>query len=103
MRIRHLILLLFLLIRLLFWRMRNEVTAKDIRDTLFHMPANKAHGPNGYSIEFFNASWSIVGEEVVADINELFVSGLLLKEVNATILALVPNKVNPFAMGISNL
>jgi hypothetical protein len=36
---------------------------------------------------------------VVAAIKGFFISGLLLKEVNATILTLVPKKINPSAMG----
>jgi hypothetical protein len=79
--------------------LENEVTAEEIRDILFHMPANKSPGPDGFSAEFFKASWSIVGEDMIAAIKGFFVSGLLLKEVNATILTLVPKKVNPSAMG----
>jgi hypothetical protein len=48
---------------------------------------------------FFKASWSIVGKEVVTTIKGFFTSGKLLKEVNDIILTLVPKKANPFAMG----
>ena len=54
--------------------LENEVTAEEIRDTLFHMPANKAPGPDGFSAEFFKGSWSIVREEVVAAIKGFFLS-----------------------------
>jgi hypothetical protein len=43
-----------------------EVTYEEIRDTMFHMPANKAPNPDGYTSEFFKTSWSIVGEDVMA-------------------------------------
>jgi hypothetical protein len=76
--------------------LEKEVTAEEIRDTLFHMKANKAPGPDGFSAYFFKSTWSIVGHKVVAAIKGLFTSGMLLKEVNATIL---PMKVNPSAMG----
>jgi hypothetical protein len=36
---------------------------------------------------------------VVAAIKDFFTSGLLLKEVNATIFTLVPKKINPSDMG----
>jgi hypothetical protein len=76
-----------------------EVTYEEVRDTMFHMPSNKAPGPDGYTFEFFKTSWSIVGEDVVKAVKGFFDTGLLLKEVNYTILSLVPKKVNPFAMG----
>jgi hypothetical protein len=80
-------------------KLEMEVTAEEIKATLFYMPSNKAPGPDGYTAEFFKASWPIVGEEVVAAIKGFFTSGKLLKEVNATILTLVPKKANPSAMG----
>jgi hypothetical protein len=76
-----------------------EVTYEEVRDTMFHMPSNKAPGPDGYTSEFFKTSWSIVGEDVVKAVKGFFDTGLLLKEVNSTILSLVPKKVNPSAMG----
>jgi hypothetical protein len=36
--------------------LEREVITEEIRDTLFHMPLNKAPGPNGYSVEFFKDS-----------------------------------------------
>ena len=77
--------------------LEKEVTEEEIRETIFHMKANKAPGPYEFSIEFFKATWPIVGKEVVAVIQGFFISGLLLKEVN--ILNLVPKKINPSAMG----
>ena len=76
--------------------LEKEATAEEIRDTLFHMKASKAPSPNGFSADFFKSAWSIVGQKVVAAIKGLFTFGMLLKEVNATIL---PMKVNPSAMG----
>ncbi|XP_059441719.1 uncharacterized protein LOC132174022 [Corylus avellana] len=48
--------------------LEKEVIAEEIRDTLFHMKANKAPGPYGFSADFFKSTWSIVGQEVVAAI-----------------------------------
>jgi hypothetical protein len=70
---------------------------------MFHMPANKAPGPDSYTSEFFKTSWSIVGEDVVNAVKGFFYSDLLLKEVNFTILSLVPKKVNPLLWGTSDL
>jgi hypothetical protein len=34
-------------------KLEMEVTAEEIKDTLFHMPSNKALSPDGYTAEFF--------------------------------------------------
>ena len=54
--------------------LENEVTEEEIGDILFHMPANKAPAPDGSSAEFFKASWSIVGEDMIAAIKGFFLS-----------------------------
>ena len=48
--------------------LEREVTTEEIRDTLFHMPSNKAPSLDGYSREFLKESWPVVGEGVVAAI-----------------------------------
>jgi hypothetical protein len=75
------------------------IMAEEIRDTMFSMKSNKAPAPDGYTADFFKASWSMVGADVVEAIQDFFVSGKLLKEVNATILTLVPKKTNAETMG----
>jgi hypothetical protein len=69
-------------------------TAEEIKKTMISMPSNKAPGPDGFTTEFYKSAWSVVGEDVVAAIQSFFESGLLLKELNATILTLVPKKLN---------
>ena len=49
-----------------------KVTYKEIRDTMFHMPANKPPGFDGYTLEFFKNSWFIVGEDMVAVVKFFF-------------------------------
>jgi hypothetical protein len=36
------------------------------------MPLNKALGPDGFLVEFFKESWSVIGEGVVAAIKGFF-------------------------------
>jgi hypothetical protein len=63
------------------------------------MKANKATEPDGFSTNFFKFACFVVGQDVVAAIKDFFHSGMMLKELNATILPLVPKKVSPSAMG----
>ncbi|KAL0302796.1 UNVERIFIED_CONTAM: hypothetical protein Sangu_3077600 [Sesamum angustifolium] len=54
---------------------------------------DKAPGPDGYSSGFFKAAWPVIGEEVVKAILEFFTTGRLLKQVNTTMLALIPKRL----------
>lgn len=67
-----------------------EVTAQEIKATIFNMPRCKSPGPDGYTMEFFKHSWDIVGEHVVKGIKHFFSTGYMLQELNNTCIALVP-------------
>ena len=47
---------------------------------------------------FFKAAWSIVGSDVINAVLSFFKSGSLLREINCTIIALVPKVPNPESM-----
>lgn len=68
------------------------VLEEEIREVIFHMPSNKAPGPDGYTTEFFKASWSIIGKDLTIAVQSFFQKGFLPKGLNATILALIPKK-----------
>ncbi|KAK3221908.1 hypothetical protein Dsin_008933 [Dipteronia sinensis] len=78
--------------------MGRDVTDDEIREVCFSLHPNKAPGPDGFNAHFFKITWDIVGEDFINAIQEFFRSGLLLKELNATILALVPKVPNPSKM-----
>lgn len=69
-------------------------TAEDVKNAFFSLPKNKTGGPDGYSTEFFTASWSIVGVEVIEAILEFFRSGRILKQRNSDNLVLIPKNLN---------
>ena len=70
--------------------LKREVTAAEIKATLFSMPLNKSPGPDGYSVEFIRTSWDTVGEDIVCAVREFFRNGKLLKDMNTTAIALIP-------------
>ncbi|KAK0571729.1 hypothetical protein LWI29_020657 [Acer saccharum] len=78
--------------------MDRDVTNDEIHEVCFSLHPNKAPGPNGFNAHFFKKTWDIVGEDVINAIQEFFRSGHLLKELNATILALVPKVPKPSKM-----
>ena len=80
--------------------LKREVTAAEIKATLFSMPMNKSPGPDGYSVEFIRASWDTVGEDVIKAVREFFRNGKLLKDMNTTAISLIPKK--PEACSLSD-
>lgn len=70
------------------------VSDKEIQYTLFSLASGKAPGPDGFNVDFFKRSWQIVGPSVLLAVRDFFAIGHLLKEINATILTLVPKIPN---------
>ncbi|KAL0455531.1 UNVERIFIED_CONTAM: hypothetical protein Slati_0892300 [Sesamum latifolium] len=66
------------------------VTAADVKMAFFEITEDKSPRPDGYSSGFFKAVWPIVGEEVTRAILDFFNNGKLLRQVNATLLVLIP-------------
>jgi hypothetical protein len=79
--------------------MAADVTREDIWKVVFSFNKNKAPGPDGFPTEFFQRAWPIVGEDVTEAILDFFSYGKLLREVNATIITLVPKRSNPSVVG----
>ncbi|XP_074300543.1 uncharacterized protein LOC141631821 [Silene latifolia] len=73
----------------------SPVTKDEVKEVVFHIPDDKAPGPDGYSSKFFKDSWDIVGEEVTDAILNFFNSGLILKQINAIIVTLIPKITRP--------
>ncbi|KAK3204711.1 hypothetical protein Dsin_018757 [Dipteronia sinensis] len=67
-----------------------DITNDKIREVFFSLHPNKATGPDGFNSYFFKITWDIVGEDAISVVQEFFRSGVLLMELNATILVLVP-------------
>ncbi|XP_026431629.1 uncharacterized protein LOC113328844 [Papaver somniferum] len=57
--------------------------------------SRKAPGPDGFPSHFFKYSWSIVGDDMVACIQNFFTKSKLLKEVNNTFITLIAKNKNP--------
>ncbi|GKC43215.1 reverse transcriptase domain-containing protein [Tanacetum coccineum] len=75
--------------------MIRDVTDKEIKEAMFSLGDNKAPGPDGYSAAFFKDAWDIVASDVIKAIKEYFTNGILLKELNHTIIALIPKVQHP--------
>nr|GEW08462.1 hypothetical protein [Tanacetum cinerariifolium] len=75
--------------------MVKPISKDEIKVALFSMEDDKASGPDGFSFKFFKSAWSIVGHEFSQAILDFFANGKFLKEINATVIALVPKSQTP--------
>lgn len=56
------------------------------------MPSNKSPVPDGFSVEFYNAAWPVIGHDFIIAIQSFFIKGFLAKGINTTVLTLIPKK-----------
>ncbi|KAL0302257.1 UNVERIFIED_CONTAM: hypothetical protein Scaly_3037800, partial [Sesamum calycinum] len=74
------------------------VTIDEVKTAFFDIEEDKAPGPDGFSSGFFKAAWPVVGEEVSRAIIDFFKTGRLLKQLNATLLTLIPKVRTPHSV-----
>lgn len=49
-----------------------DPTSREIKNATFSIHADKAHGPDGFSVGFFQSNWRIVGLDIVKEVQEFF-------------------------------
>lgn len=69
-----------------------EVNDEEIRHALFSMDGNKSPGPNGFTAHFFKVSWSVIQHDFTRAIRHFFEMNQMRREVNSTIITLLPKK-----------
>ncbi|GKC29824.1 RNA-directed DNA polymerase, eukaryota, reverse transcriptase zinc-binding domain protein [Tanacetum coccineum] len=75
--------------------MCRDVSDEEIKRAMFLIDDNKAPGPYGFSSLFFKKSWSIIGKDVCLVVKEFFNTEKILREINSTLIALVPKIQTP--------
>ncbi|XP_074312056.1 uncharacterized protein LOC141647665 [Silene latifolia] len=66
------------------------ITKEEIKNIVFSIPDNKAPVPDGFSIKFYKDSWCIISDEISEAIMDIFTKGKMLKQLNTTVLPLIP-------------
>nr|GEX47182.1 reverse transcriptase domain-containing protein [Tanacetum cinerariifolium] len=69
------------------------VSSQEVKSAMFSMGNDKSPGPDGFTTAFFKDTWDISGSDVTKAVCEFFTNGRLLKELNHTILALIPKRL----------
>ena len=75
--------------------MIREITEEEIKKALFDIDDDKAPGPDGFTSKFFKKAWMVLKDDFCDAVKDFFVSGKLLGEINATLIALVPKSNTP--------
>ncbi|CAL9235577.1 unnamed protein product [Arabidopsis halleri] len=57
--------------------LQKQVSAEEIKATVFAMPLNKSPGSDGFFVEFYRASWNTVGADAVSALHPLCSSPLV--------------------------
>ncbi|XP_077246059.1 uncharacterized protein LOC143885903 [Tasmannia lanceolata] len=70
-----------------------EITSNQAK-VVKEADGNKSPGPDGFNGEFFKAFWYLIKNDVVKAVQNFFVTGNLLKEVNATFITLIPKSTD---------
>ncbi|XP_074300969.1 uncharacterized protein LOC141632309 [Silene latifolia] len=71
------------------------ITPAEIKSALFSIDANKSPGPDGYSSGFFKDAWDTIHDSFITAILDFFKTGKLLREVNSTLISLIPKGTSP--------
>ncbi|KAJ9557048.1 hypothetical protein OSB04_011662 [Centaurea solstitialis] len=74
--------------------MIRPISDDEIRQALFQIGNNKAPGSDGFSAKFFKKAWDIIGKDIMVAIHNFFYRGHLVRELNHTLLCLLPKSVN---------
>ena len=67
-------------------------TMEEIFSALMEMNGDKAPGPDGFIVAFWQACWDFVKEEVVELFKEFYDQKSFAKSLNTTFLVLIPKK-----------
>jgi len=75
-----------------------DVTAEEVRISVFSIGATRAPGPDGLAASFYQTYWDIVGPAVVEEVRHFFNTGEFYSDLNHTNLCLIPKITNPITM-----
>lgn len=71
-----------------------NVSVEKIKSAMFSISSYKAPGEDGFPAIFYQANWDVVGESVVNFIQNSWINHDLIKDINNTMIVLIP-KIDP--------
>ena len=65
-------------------------TEKEVKEVIDQMEKNKAAGPDGIPIEFYQHCWAIIKTDVMAVFDDFFAHKIDLRSINYGVITLLP-------------
>ncbi|KAK3219374.1 hypothetical protein Dsin_013344 [Dipteronia sinensis] len=78
--------------------LKENFSIEKVKEALDGHDANKALGPNGYSMNFIKKRWKVIEGDFMSFMNEFFVDGSNVSNLNHTFITLIPKVVDPSSL-----
>lgn len=75
--------------------MVRQVGFDKIKAAMFEIGEGKAPGPYSFTSAFFKSAWNDIGNDVCKAVVDFFTNRKMLREINSTVIALLPEVTNP--------
>ena len=72
--------------------LESPFSEEEVHSALMEMNEDKAPGPDGFTVAFWQSCWEFVKEEILAMFKEFHEQNTFLKSLNNTFLVLIPKK-----------
>lgn len=69
-------------------------TLEEVEEIVKGMNKNKALGPDGYTVEFYQAGWHFLGQEILEVVKESHINQKVWPGLNSTFFTLIPKSAN---------
>ncbi|GLJ42728.1 hypothetical protein SUGI_0885880 [Cryptomeria japonica] len=67
---------------------------QEVKKSTFSLHPNKAPGPDDFTIEVFQKCWDFMGEDIWKVVEDFKKKRRFVREINNTIIVLIPKKLN---------
>ncbi|CAN0843555.1 Transposon TX1 uncharacterized 149 kDa protein [Linum grandiflorum] len=74
------------------------VSLSEIKAATFSIGINQSPGSDGFNSSFFQKYWNLISPELFRAVSFFFSSGIMLKNINHSIISLIPKVTNPSVM-----
>ncbi|KAK4383217.1 hypothetical protein Sango_2797900 [Sesamum angolense] len=72
---------------------------QEIKDALFDIDEDSAPGSDGFLSGFFKSAWAVIMDDFCSAVHDFFYHSRMLKQLNTTLLVLVPKVNKPVKVG----